>query len=240
MPVVLVSGKPLVAYANDEELRWLIRACFAAFMCNRLSELALFLPSGYATGQRGSRAQLWMAPYYSITIIRSFVLPKWLGGQAQAFKPSGSLKSDLNERDAATRAPVFRRLWTILAHYLGWFHISYVYFCLAAVILSSYRCILENKTVKGKLLCLLTHAGWPPMTWIIVISAFWIPISYACDPPTMPDREDLLERDPKTGVAHPTAKSKKIAFKPETALFEFEYLFTTAYTTLIFVASFLF
>ena len=76
------------------------------------------------------------------------------------------------------------------------------------------------------------------MTWIIVISAFWIPINYACDPPNMPDRETLLARDPKTGIAHPTPQSKKIAFKPETALFELEYTLTTAFTALVFGAAF--
>jgi len=237
MPVVLISGNALVAYANDEQLRWLIRSCFAALVSNRLCEIALFLPSGYATGQRGSRAQLWMAPYIALTIVRSFLLPKWLGGRAQAFKPSGSLKSNLNERDPAIRAPVFRRLRIILFNYLAWFHISYVYFCIAAVILSSYRCILDTK-LEGRLVCLLTHAGWPPMTWIIVISAFWIPINYACDPPNMPDRETLLARDPKTQVAHPTPQSKKIAFKPETVLFELEYTLTTAFTALVFAAAF--
>jgi hypothetical protein len=237
MPVVLISNKQMVAYANDEQLRWLIRSCFAALVANRLCEIALYLPSGYATGQRGSRAQLWMAPYVTVTIIRSFLLPKWLGGQAQAFRPTGSLKSNLNERNPAIRAPVFTRLRVILFNYLAWFHISYVYFAIAAVILSSYRCILDTQ-LENRLVCLLTHAGWPPMTWIIVISAFWIPINYACDPPNMPDRETLLERDPKTGVAHPTAQSKKIAFKPETALCELEYCFTTAFTALVFAAAF--
>ena len=239
MPIVLISNKPLVAYANDEQLRWLIRACFAAFVTNRLSELALFVPSGYATGQRGARSQLWMSPYIGLTIIRSFILPTWLGGQTQAFKPSGSLKSDLNERDAQLRAPMYRRLRVIVFNNLAYFHIAYVYFCLAAVVLSTYRCAHET-SLRSILKCLLTHAFWPPVTWIIVVSAFWIPITYACDPPTMPSRESLLERDPKTGVAHPTRKSKKIGFKPETALFEFEYAFTTAFTTLVFVAAFFF
>jgi hypothetical protein len=237
MPVVLISNKAMVAYATDEQLRWLICSCFAAFVSNRLCEIALFLPSGYATGQRGSLAQLWMAPYIALTIVRSFLLPKWLGGRAQAFKSSGSLKSNLNERDPTIRAPVFRRLRVILFNYLAWFHISYVYFCIAAVILSSYRCILDTK-LNERLVCLLTHAGWPPMTWIIVISAFWIPINYACDPPNMPDRETLLVRDPKTGVAHPTPQSKKIAFKAETALFELEYTLTTAFTALVFAVAF--
>ena len=242
MPVVLISGNRLVAYANDDQLRWLVRSCFAAFMCNRLSELALFLPSGYATGQRGSRAQIWMAPYIGLTIIRSFFLPTWLGGQAQAFKPSGSLKSDLNERDPVLRAPMYRRLRVILFNNLAYFHVSYVYFCLTAVVLSTYRCIAQNTdSVREAIECLLTHAFWPPLTWIIVVSAFWTPITYACDPPTMnSDRESYLVRDSKTGVAHPTKKSKKIGFKAETALFEFEYTFTTVFTTLVFVAAFFF
>lgn len=237
MPVVLISNKRLVAYANDTELRWLIRACFAALITNRLAEITLYLPSGYATGQRGSNSQLWMSPYIALTIVRSFLLPRWLGGQAQAFNPSGSLKSNLNERDPVLRAPLWRRLWVILFNNLASFHLLYVYFCLTAVILSTYRCTLDV-TLRDRVKCTLTHACWPPMTWVIVVSAFWIPITYACDPPTIPDRETLLERDPKTGVAHPTPRSKKIGFRPETALFELEYLATTAFTAVVFVAAF--
>lgn len=239
MPIVLIMNKPLVAYANDEQLRWLIRACFATMISNRLCEVFLFLPAGYSTGQRGSRMQLWMSPYIALTLIRSFILPNWLGGQQQAFKPTGSLESALNERFPKVRAPIYRRLWTILVNYLAGFHMAYVYFVLVAVVLSSYSCFTQV-TLRAKLMCLLTHAFWPPLSWVMVVSAFWIPITYACDPPSMPDREDLLVRDQKTGIAHPTAKSKQISKTPQTALFEVEYMFTTAFTTLVFVLSFIF
>ena len=62
MPGVLASGGRMVAYATDNELRWLIRACWLAFILNRICELSLFLPAGYRNGQRGTRAILWMAP----------------------------------------------------------------------------------------------------------------------------------------------------------------------------------
>jgi hypothetical protein len=68
----------------------------------------------------------------------------------------------------------------------------------------------------------------------------WTPVAYAIDPPQMPDREQLLTRDPKTMVAHPTPKSKKIAFGGQAAWFEFELTTSTLYTVLIFVASFIF
>jgi len=118
------------------------------------------------------------------------------------------------------------------------FHVAYVYFVLVAVCLSSYRAVVTQYTVRAKLVGLLTHAFWPPLSWVIVCSSFWIPFTYAVDPPDMPDREELLVRDPKTGVAHPTEKAKKIGRAPQTWLFEIEYSFTTLFTTVVFVAAF--
>lgn len=62
MPAVLLSGGQMIAYDNEGDLRWLIRSCWLALICNRLNEFVTFLPAGYRTGQRGSRALLWMAP----------------------------------------------------------------------------------------------------------------------------------------------------------------------------------
>ena len=239
LPVVLLSGNALVAYANTDQLRWLIRACFIALVINRFCELAMFLPSGYATGQRGARAQIWMAPYITVSILRSFVLPTWLGGQKQAFKPTGSLKSELNERYPASRAGIWRRFNVIALNYMAGYHLLYVYLVLAAVTLTTMRCIFRQPTVEAKLLCLLTHAFWPPIAWVLTISAFWTPINYALNPPTVPDRERLLKRDSKTNVAHPTRDSKKIAWRAQTVRFEFEYFISSAFTALVFVASFL-
>ncbi|KAI8670615.1 hypothetical protein NCS57_00533600 [Fusarium keratoplasticum] len=240
IPIILIMQKPLVAYATDEQLRWLVRACFASVISNRLCEFALFIPAGYHTGQRGSRYQLWMSPYIALCIIRSFILPTWLGGQTQAFKPTGSLGSALNERDPKLRKNMFRRLWGILMNYMALFHLAFVYLTLVAVVLTSFRSFSTQDTTRGVLVGLLTHAFWPPLTFLFICSSLWTPISYAIDPPAMPDREDLLNRDPKTQVAHPTKASKKIAFGGQAAWFELEYTVTTAYTCLVFVASFIF
>ncbi|KAF5003421.1 hypothetical protein FDECE_10018 [Fusarium decemcellulare] len=240
IPVILVMGKPLVAYATDEQLRWLVRACFASVISNRLCEFALFIPAGYHTGQRGSRYQLWMSPYIALCLIRSFILPTWLGGQTQAFKPTGSLGSALNERDPKLRKNMFRRLWGILINYMALFHLAFVYLTLVAVVLTSFRSISTQDTTRGILVGLLTHAFWPPLTFLFICSSLWTPVSYAIDPPSVPDREELLNRDPKTQVAHPSKTSKKIAFGGQAAWFELEYTTTTLYTCLVFVASFLF
>ncbi|PHH84631.1 hypothetical protein CDD83_1638 [Cordyceps sp. RAO-2017] len=240
IPIILVSGKSLVAYADDDQLRWLIRLCFAATISNRLCEFVLSIPAGYHTGQRSARYQLWMSPYIALCIIRSFILPTWLGGTTQAFKPTGSLSSALNERDPVRKKNMVRRLWAILVNYMGVFHLAFVYLTLVGVVLTSFRCFVLQKSTKDLLLGLVTHAFWPPLTFIFICSSLWVPIAYAIDPPMMPDREELLERDPKTMVAHPTAKSKKIAFGGQAAWFELELTTTTLYTAFIFVLSFVF
>lgn len=62
MPIVLVSGGTLVAYADYNQLRWLIRFCFFALFFNRVNEWVTYMPAGYRLGQRESGAMMWMAP----------------------------------------------------------------------------------------------------------------------------------------------------------------------------------
>ncbi|RDW85324.1 hypothetical protein BP6252_02914 [Coleophoma cylindrospora] len=238
IPVVLLWGKPLIAYANETQLRWLIRSAFAATISSRICELILCIPAGYHVGQRDFRYQLWISPYLAVSVVRAFLLPKWLGGDVVAFKPTGSLGSALNERDPKRKKNLLHRLWAILFNYLAIFHFSYVYLTLVAVVLTSYRCFYENSGSKAIFLSLITHAFWPPLTFLFICSSLWTPVSYAIDPPTMPDREELLERDTKTGVAHPTAESKNIGFGGQAAWFELLYTSATIYTILIFIYSF--
>ena len=239
IPIILIWGKTLVAFANDSQLRWLIRACFVSTVLNRICEMVLYIPAGYHIGQRGSRYQIWMSPYLALSIIRSFLLPRWLGGSVQAFNPTGSLDSALNERDPKMRKNMFRRLWVVLVNYMAIFHFAFVYFTLVGACFAAYRCFYETSGAKAIILCLITHVFWPPLTFIYLCSSMWTPISYAIDPPTMLDREDLLNRDAKTGVAHPTQRSKKIAFGGQQAWFEFEYSTATVVTVLVFVYSFI-
>ncbi len=71
---------------------------------------------------------------------------------------------------------MYRRIWTILVNYLAGFHVAYVYFVLVAVVISTYRSFLQH-SVQAKLTAAVTHAFWPPLAWVIVVSSFWIPVS---------------------------------------------------------------
>lgn len=121
-------------------------------------------------------------------------------------------------------------------------HVIYILFCLTAVSISSVRAFTKHDhphTMDGILIYLLTHAAWPPILWLVCLIACWAPVHYAIFPPTMPDREELLDRDPVTLVAHPRAGAKRIHWARKNVLHEILYFGLTLYTTAAFVMSFI-
>lgn len=243
LPIVLISGGTLVAYSNNDQLRWLIRLCFFAFTTSRLNEYITYIPAGYRIGQREVGAMMWMAPFHSIAVIRAFILPKFLGGKVAAFSSSGSISSELNERDPTLRAPLLRRLRVILWDYKVIMHAVYILFCTVAVVLSTVRAFAEGNhshSASGILMYLLTHAAWPPILWLVCLVSCWVPIGYAIKPPTTPDREELLERHPVTGVKYPSAKAKVTDWDRSNVLHELLYGCLTVYTTAMFIGTWFF
>jgi len=183
---------------------------------------------------------MWMAPYHAITIVRSFILPKWLGGKIAAFKPTGGLAKPLEERDPRRRANLWKRIQVIILGGGVWIHIAYIMFCVAAVAKSTTNGVMDNwGDWQQILLYMLTHACWPPVLWLVALNASFAPIFYTIWPPNMPDREDLLDRDPVTGVAHPTEGAKMLKWDRSNFLHELQYSGLTVYAIVIFVGSFL-
>lgn len=76
------------------------------------------------------------------------------------------------------------------------------------------------------------------LTIVAVIAAFWQPISYIINPPSMPPREDLLIRDPKTGVARAKDEYKKGGWGQSEVWYEVWYAVGLIFTFFIFIAAF--
>jgi hypothetical protein len=257
VPIVLISGGNMIPYSNLEQLIWLIRFCFLSMLTSRIMELIVYLPSGYEIGQRDARGMMWMAPCkssikihdflllinvtdHALCVIQSFLLPSWLGGKIAGFTATGSQSSELNERDARLRAPMLQRLKVTIFSCKAYLHLLYIGFVLAAVILATYYNVVDanNDTPRKLAISLLTHAGWPPVLWLVCIVGCWTPVQYAISPPTVPDREDLLVRDEKTGIAYPSEESKVVKGSPYHWLHELQYSLLFIYTTAMFAISF--
>lgn len=117
-------------------------------------------------------------------------------------------------------------------------HLLYILFVIAAVALSTVRAFTTERTVNGTLIYLVTHAAWPPLLWLVTLVSALTPILYALFPPSMPDREELLDRNPKTGIAHPKEEWKAQRWSGWSWYYEMQYTLLTAFTTLVFVATF--
>lgn len=237
IPVGLVSGKTLVLYTHTTQMNWQLRLCFMSFMLGRIAEYVTFLPSGYRLSRRDFDASLWMLPYNGMTIVQSFILPKWLGGKPMAFSPTGSLTSELNERDASRRAPLLKRLKVVIWDCKAYIHLTFVLFTISAVIVALSRVGSVTGNAEAKYHYILTHIAWPPMLWILSAVAFSVPLRYAIWPPTVPDRDDLLDRDGDTFVAHPKAQSKEPQWSNLTLFHEGIYSLITIYVLLAFLAT---
>lgn len=148
---------------------------------------------------------------HAISIIRFFLLPRWLGGKTASFSSSGSIESTLDERDIHARASLLRRLKVILWDGGALIHLAYLLFTLGAVGFSVARMFISPglSSAEARLVYFLTHAGWPPLFWLVTVLACWTPIKYALSPPAVPDRDDLVQREKETGIAHPTEGAKR-------------------------------
>ncbi|KAF2427528.1 hypothetical protein EJ08DRAFT_615815 [Tothia fuscella] len=239
IPVVLAINQKLVAYRDEKQLRWLIRWCLVMFLAQRLNEWIMYLPSGYRLSRHEGRAIIWMAPYHALTVVRA-VLPKWAGGASMGFKPSGSLNGGLSERSASERAPLLQRLKFIIIDSHGWFHVCFILFTAGSVAYATSRAWTDTDRSTFKILeSLLTHAFWPPVMWLIILSALCQPIKYAINPPTMPDREAMLDRDPATGIAHPKREFRVQKWTQTHHTHEFMYVLMSGYTIFLFVGTFI-
>jgi hypothetical protein len=128
IPIVLDAGKNLVTYKDETQLRWLIRFYLMMLATQRLNEWITYIPSGYRLGRHGGRALIWMAPYHATTVFTLFLLSSWLGVKAMAFSPSGSVRYEHNESNAANRAPLYRRLKVILWKCKAIFQLLFILF----------------------------------------------------------------------------------------------------------------
>jgi hypothetical protein len=144
-------------------------------------------------------------------------------------------------RHRPIRASLFRRLKVILWGYGAYLHLLYIVFVLAAVIFSTITGLTTTggtDHIHKLLIYLLRHAFWPPMLCLLCSTACCTPVRYAIWPPTMPDREELLDRNPNTGIARPKEQWKKQRYAKTTFWHETQYSGVTIFTDVVFFGAF--
>ncbi|KAL8714085.1 MAG: hypothetical protein Q9220_001813 [cf. Caloplaca sp. 1 TL-2023] len=200
LPLLLLTGAPLVAYSTDSQLQTL--SCLALgrtlglFSYDFLASRA----ANYHVDLMGISAA-WTIPFQFVTIVR-FGLSILTGGGVPLFTPSGL--TDL--RSAKTLAGRIKvALWNdgFIVHVV-------IMVSLAFGIIASANTASGAGNTQKIWKELFIRAGWPQifLLWSTYMTDCWTPLSYGLSPPPLIDRELLLDRDPTTQLAYPTRQAK--------------------------------
>jgi len=157
---------------------------------------------------------------YTVAYIKSFLLPRHMGGKPTAFTPTGTVADHVHERNVSRRQPLVRRLRYILLDCGAWFHtaISAALILSACLIIRS-RLIARNSDplsaaagqalVRGQWFQVLRTVAWPTSPWFPTTISCLMPLRYAIAPPTCPDREALMGKRDAGGARYPTPQARR-------------------------------
>ena len=175
--------------------------------------MALFV--GYRDGMRWDLADIWLVPYYTLSLVRGFILPKRFGGTKPGFTPSGSLSSKIRER-GPNLSGLYGRFRAIFVQQMVWIHACYIVACVLGVALNLVRCFdpparistaytAAEPVITGydQGIFWLTRIGWPPVWWFSQLVSCWIPLSYLFWPPEEVTADEALQMDEKRLVRYP-------------------------------------
>jgi hypothetical protein len=229
LPFTLLCGYPFVIWSDTQQLKILIRLVSVHMLCRWVHQLVIALIARRVNKTFDVRLpsydtdlEQFLSPYIFVAYVRSFILPAKLGGRKTGFTSTGSIASAMDERSKENRASLPRRVWIVVVHQMVWIHLLFILAITAGVTLTLLRCFLPDglerirsvhiignaTTPRDKLIYLITRLGWPPLFWLQSAVSALTPFVYAFSPPTVPNREELLDRDPKTGIAYPKESSK--------------------------------
>ncbi|KAH7082723.1 nucleotide-diphospho-sugar transferase [Paraphoma chrysanthemicola] len=243
IPALLYWGRDLLVYVTLTQLRWQIRLCAIWVVSLRINEIVLTLPSGYIQGQRSAMAWQFMTPYLAVTILRCYILPTWLGGKKIAFLASGAIRDRLKERSATHRAGLWTRIKLMGIHCRIWFFCLFVSYCLGAAGLDfwrAHRAAVESGNIEDALMHLLVNSMLPPMWWLFLALSFMVPILYVFFPPTVLDRDDMMNFDQKTGAGQPKHQEIEQVWGVLPLVREVVWALTVVYVIVLFVGTFIY
>ena len=118
----------------------MIWAALAAILTERLHDFFFSMPTGEASARRFIQAQVFMAPYTVMGLIRGLV-PPFMRRAQQPYWTDGEIRS-ASERDPKCRKGFFERLLSVTFISHGWIHALIFSLILGAIGYSLHKSIM--------------------------------------------------------------------------------------------------
>jgi len=134
LPVLLLSGQPIITYQTPSQLRLLLNLASLMVVSDWIHDLVCAMGNiGYRPYLRWLESPVWMSPYHFETFVRNFLLPVSLGGRKLGFHPTGSRRDVIKERDPTLSTPLYQRLRSVLFDGGAIIHVLCLVFLMFAV-----------------------------------------------------------------------------------------------------------
>jgi hypothetical protein len=161
---------------------------------------------------------------FTVSIIRTFFLPSWLGGRSPGFTPTGTISTTLHERSASKRGTFWQRLQHGLFETSLWFHLASILAVAIGVAVRSHIVVQQLQPQHiwdvASFTELLRQVAWPSPAWLKSSLDNLTPLIYMMFPPDVPERSKLFGNRNKAGVRYPLQASKEL----KSSLWSFDYL----------------
>ena len=140
---------------------------------------------------------------HAVTLVKAFA-PRWMQDSTFEFTPSGADSGPQDKGTTRQNTSGLRNLLSSMWSHYGGFHLGYVVLCGAGLARSCSQIYQRPHLENGSLAFdLVVHIAWPPVLWLVCINSFAVPLRYAFHPPTIPNRAQLLKRDPMRRASYP-------------------------------------
>lgn len=210
LPLMVMSGKPMVEYAGHHQLKRLLALSFLDFAAQSMHGFLESWVADFNIYCWHEPSHLWQALLYIGPAMRHWFpgLSKLVFGIPSMLQPANSVANQSSE-DQHT-AP-WSRLKVLLAESYMAPHVFVLCSCIAGLITSLLNIwSQQHPDRREQFQHIITHIGWPPalFLWTSVLANALVPFYYALFVAPRAQREEYLERDSKSLVAYPTTQAK--------------------------------
>ena len=209
MPLMVMSGRPIVRFTHEDHLKTLIRLSCADFAVQSLHGFLESWVADFNIYCWHELSYLWHVPLFIPPLLHHWIpySANFYLGRLTLLQPANSGINKSSEDQHRSR---WKRVKTLLLESHMLTHVLVLSVCIAGLVTFLHNIRSHPGGLRQTFQWVVTHAGWPPVLffWTSALRNALKPFYYALFVPPRPERESYLVRDEKSHVAYPTAEAK--------------------------------
>lgn len=173
---------------------------------------------------------------HAAALVKAFA-SQFLPSGGFGFVVSGSSSEPTDKSDAESKSLIMSRLLDVWKN-KAWTHLLYITLLSVGIVQNVVIVLQHARSTHEQRAwghAALVYLGWPPLVWMSCLSSMTVPLMYMLLPPTIPNREEMLKRDPMLRASYPRERDDTLKvpfYLREDILYTVSVLYTLVVTSL--------